>query len=131
MGVSLSHAGQQEYKRRSAAHIVGYNTTVRAKPAGYVGRISNGYPQVKNEHGEWVPQGRYEYAKQNGMIPKGRVVIFLDGDNSNVSRENLAAIPRGHQGLMTVHGFWSKEPELTRAGVLWVDLYSRIKRKRG
>lgn len=126
MGVKLSDESRAEYKRRSAEHIVNYNRTVKAKPIGYVGRPANGYLTVKTDHG-WVMQTKYEYEKSHGELKDGHVVILLDGNRTNVSADNLMAVPRGCQALMTANKFWSEEPNLTKTGAIWSELYLLLK----
>lgn len=130
MGVMLSDDALDDYRRRTTDSLIRFNKTVRAKPIGYVGRPANGYLMVKTENG-WVSQGRYEYEKQCGEIPKGHVVVFLDGDNRNVNGENLMAIPQSWQALMTAKRFWSEEPNITKTGVLWCRLYLALQEAEG
>lgn len=127
LGVNLSEEALDHYKKKSADHIVNYNTTVKAKPIGYVGRKSNGYNMVKTEDG-WVSQARYEYLKHHDEIPNGYVVIFLDGDNTNVEPSNLMAIPQAWQAWMTAHKFWSSHPKITETGIMWCRLRQLIGR---
>ena len=126
LGACLSEEAVAEYKRKSAEGIVHYNTTVRAKPIGYVGRLANGYPMVKTENG-WVSQARYEYLKTHDEIPKGYVVVFLDGNKKNVSQKNLIAIPQSWQMIMSINNFWSEHPAITRTGITWCNLYELLK----
>lgn len=125
MGVTLGEEALDEYKRKSADTLIRYNTTVKAKPVGYVGRPSNGYPMVKTENG-WVSQARHEYLKSHDEIPRGSVVIFLDGNVKNISKENLVAIPQGWQAVMTANKFWSEHPAITQSGLIWCELASAL-----
>lgn len=127
LGVSLSEDALQDYKKKSKEHICNYNRTVRAKPIGYVGRPSNGYPMVKTENG-WMSQARYEYLQNHEEIRNGDVVIFLDGDVHNVSKNNLMAIPQKWQALMTFNKFWSKHPKITETGIKWCELKDVLER---
>lgn len=128
MGVTLSPEALADYKRKSAEHIALHNTTIKAKPIGYVGRPSNGYLMVKTKQG-WISQARYEYAKAYGKIPKGCVVIYLDGDNTNANPDNLMAIPQGWQAVMTANKFWSEHPKITYSGIVWCKLYELLKQQ--
>ena len=123
MGVSLSEGGQADYKNKSGEFLSHYNKTVRAYPVGTVGRPSNGYPMIKTSEG-WMLQSRYEYMRQHGEILPEHVVIYLNGDANNASKANLMSIPRKCQAIMTANKFWSEEPELTRTGAMWSELYS-------
>ena len=127
MGVSLSEDALQDYKQKSKEHICHYNSTVKAKPIGYVGRPSNGYPMIKTECG-WMSQARYEYLKNHEEIHPGDVVIFLDGNVHNISENNLVAIPQKWQALMTFNKFWSKHPKITESGLIWCELKQALER---
>lgn len=121
MGVTLSDEALSEYKRKSAEWVVHLNKTMRKRPIGYVGRETNGYLMVKTESG-WMSQARYEYLKTHDEIPKGYVVIYLDGNNRNVNADNLMAIPQRWQVVMSINGFWSEHPMITRTGITWCKL---------
>lgn len=127
LGVSLSEDALQDYKKKSKEHICNYNRTVRAKPIGYVGRPSNGYPMVKTENG-WISQARYEYLQNHEGIRNGDVIIFLDGNVHNVGENNLMAIPQKWQALMTFNKFWSKHPKITETGIKWCELKDVLER---
>jgi len=122
MGVTLSEEAKAEFKRKSAEHLVWFNTTVRAKPIGYIGRPSNGYLMVKTAEG-WISQARYEYTKAHGDIKSDYVVIFLDGNVKNVNHDNLMAIPQRWQALMTAHKLWSEHPIITKTAIEWCELF--------
>lgn len=124
LGVSLSEEALKDYKQKSKEHICNFNRTVRAAKPGHVGRPSNGYLLVKLENGEWLSQGRYEYEKHYGKVPKNHNVIFLDGNRNNVSKENLMAIPVKLTAIMSANKFWSSDPELTKTGVVYCNLYT-------
>lgn len=127
LGVTLSEDALETYKHKSADWVIHHNQTVKAKPIGYVGRKSNGYLMVKTEAG-WISQARYEYLKTHDDIPKGYVVIFLDGNNKNISAENLMAIPQRWQPVMSVNGFWSEHPMITRTGLTWCKLNEMLQK---
>ena len=129
LGVALGEEALAEYKRKSADMLIRHNTEIKAKPIGYVGRLSNGYPMVKTENG-WVSQARYEYLKSHDEIPSRNVVIFLDGNVNNVSEGNLMAIPQKWQALMTANKFWSEHPMITRSGIVWCELFTALKTER-
>lgn len=130
LGVALGDEALAEYKQKSADTLIRYNTEVKAKPIGYVGRPSNGYPMVKTENG-WMSQARHEYLKSHDEIPSGNVVIFLDGNVDNVSKDNLMAIPQKWQAIMTANKFWSEHPMITRSGIVWCELLTALKAERG
>lgn len=65
-------------------------------PIGYE-CIKEGYVYVKvsdtgNQIEDFRPKSQVEYIKYHGSIPEGYVVTFLDGDNTNFSKDNLVAV---------------------------------------
>lgn len=130
LGVALGDEALAEYKQKSADTLIRYNTEVKAKPIGYVGRPSNGYPMVKTENG-WISQARHEYLKSHDEIPSGNVIIFLDGNVQNVDADNLMAIPQKWQAIMTANKFWSEHPMITKSGIVWCELLTALKAERG
>ena len=82
---------------------------------------------IKKEDGTWTQLSRYMLGDN---IPKGCVVIFLDGNNQNLAQENLAIILRKHLAIMTKNKFWSECAEITRTGLVWCELNDVLKRKK-
>lgn len=66
---------------------------------------------------DWEPCQRYFYKKYHGEIPKGYKVVFLDGDQSNFSKENLMLATNEEFGHARKY-FKEKDIEQSRAGVL-------------
>lgn len=128
LGVALGEDALADYKRKSTDTLIRYNTEIKAKPIGYVGRPANGYPMVKTADG-WMYQARYEYMRHHDEIPSGEVIIFLDGNVMNVSKENLMAIPQKWQAVMTANKFWSEHPMITRSGLVWCELAGLLKQQ--
>jgi hypothetical protein len=75
---------------KKANNIKGYND----KPIGTV-RIKGKEYQIKTEKG-WESAGRYFY----GEVPEDHIVIYLDGDNTNFSKENLKAVTLKEMGTL-------------------------------
>ena len=94
--------------------------------------MSKGYLQIKvadakgKRNTNWKPYHRYVYEQAHGEIPKGMVIIFLDGDHTNCSVDNLMAVPQSVNALLMKKGIRSVHKELTRAGVIWCELYQML-----
>ena len=43
----------------------------------------------------WVGVHRLVWEQENGPIPDGHVIVFLDGDKRNCAPSNLRCVPRG------------------------------------
>jgi hypothetical protein len=54
---------------------------------------TNGYTYVKIDNQTWMPKHQLIWEKANNMkMPEDKRIAFLDGDNSNLSPDNLVAI---------------------------------------
>ena len=83
---------------------------------------------IKQEEG-WIQLSRYLLKNTLKDIPKESVVIFLDGNNKNLSLDNLAIVTRSQMALMTANKFWSKDAVLTQTGIVWTELYQALQNK--
>ena len=78
----------------------------------------DGYILVKVE-GERKNQlkQRLVWEQTHGNIPKGHIIIFLDGDKTNTDISNLDIIPRSLNAVLNHKGLRSNEKQLTEAGI--------------
>lgn len=88
-------------------------------------RFDGQYYLIKTETG-WKPCHRAVWEEHFGKIKKGDAIIYLDGDKSNWSIDNLAEVPNSYLGMLDRNGLRSKHPVLTKAGILWCDLQVAI-----
>lgn len=102
-------------ERRKARAIE--NTRQVIYEIGEVVIKTHGEPYMKTNDG-WVRVKTINY----GNVPKGHIIIHLDGDPENCKRENLMAIPRSTSARMTKNGFWSENSEITKTGVICCKL---------
>lgn len=85
-------------------------------------RIECGRLVMKTDDGEWKSAGRCVWEKVYGAIPTGYALVALDGDTSNIRIENLEIVPWGYLGKLQRNGFFSRNPEITKTGIIWCDL---------
>lgn len=62
-------------------------------------------------------------------IPKGNVIIFLDGNCDNMSKENLEMISKKEMGSLSFRKLRFKECELTKCGINIIRVEEMIKEK--
>jgi hypothetical protein len=55
---------------------------------------SKRYKWIRIAEGKWVPYHRHIWEEENGPIPKGHLVAFINGDPMDVRLENLELISR-------------------------------------
>lgn len=78
-----------------------------------------GYWKIKiAEPRTWVFEHRYVWESRNGPVPKGYVIIFIDGNTDNVTIENLELVTRGELALLNKQYRWQEIPSDERKTVL-------------
>jgi hypothetical protein len=83
----------------------------------------NGYVLLKVSdddsvcHHRWRPKHIVLWEAENGPVPDGSVVVFLDGDKGNFNINNLILASRAECGLMNLNNLRSPSADLTQAGV--------------
>ena len=108
-------------------------TPINHRPVGSERVDVDGYILVKvEEPSVWRLKHRVVWEKVNGPIPKNHVVIFLDGDKSNVNIDNLALVSRSELLIVNQRKLLKSNAELSKVGVNIAKVQSKInKRKRG
>jgi len=87
----------------------------------------NGLVRIKINEKQWVYKQRYIYEQHYGKIPKGYKVVFLNGDKTDYSIENLAIAP--NKDVLFVYGqeLNSKDAEVTKLGLQVARLINKTK----
>ena len=96
--------------------------TGRYHEIGTVIRGSHGEDYVKTESG-WKRVKDVVY----GNKPDDCILVHLDNDVTNNDAENIRAISRSVNARMTANKFWSKDPNITKAGILCCELDELLK----
>lgn len=110
----------EDRKKRRAIENTG-----RFHPVGTVVKWENIEPYIKTESG-WKPLKYTMFEKQ-----KGKNLVYLDGNQNNVSKENLMFITREVSARMITNEFWSEDPEITRTGIICCELEQALKENGG
>lgn len=79
-----------------------------ANPLGHV-RKHDEYYQIKvfdtgNSKDDYIECHRLVWQYHHGPIPAGHIVIFVDGDTSNIEIDNLRCITRGAHAIINKQG---------------------------
>lgn len=111
------------------------STGFKAAPIGSFRKNSCGYTMIKvSNKGKtaerWRPYHRYLWEKHYGRkLPKGMILIFLDGNKNNFNIKNIAAITRAESLYLTDHHLWFEDAELSKAGTLIAKVAVKAKEK--
>ena len=88
---------------------------------------SSGFTMIKLDNPtRWVQKHRYLYEQQFGEIPKGKILIFLDGNKQNLNLDNLKCITRKQLIKMNQNKLFFNNAELTEAGSELANLMLKI-----
>ena len=88
---------------------------------------SDGFVMIKLDNpARWVHKHRYIYEQAHGEIGKNNVIIFLDGDKTNLSLDNLYCITRKQLMKMNQNNLFYSDPELTKTGIEIAKLMLKV-----
>ena len=95
------------------------NASWNKKPIGSERVSVDGYTEIKvADHGKWRLKHRVMYEKYHNVVlnPK-QLVIFADGDKSNMSKENLLLVDNNQLLILNQNGLINENRELTKTGL--------------
>lgn len=96
-------------------------------PVGTIRYTTDGYPKIKiAEPNIWKQMHRKVWEEHYGPIPRGHVVVFLNGDKTNWDILNLACLSKNEIVRMNQDGLFASDADLTRVGIGYTKLKSKI-----
>jgi len=110
LGLKLS---KDRYKKKQYA--CGKNYGKNHRPSKEVGFINADNGMIKTENG-WARLGAIL------GVPKGYYAVHLDGNILNNDPDNIRVISQHTSMKMTKDRLWSRDPVLTKSGLLCCDL---------
>lgn len=83
--------------------------------------------KMKADDGQWKTPGIVIWEEANGPIPKGYRIIYLNGDNSDFSLDNLylASDKLAYQVVSNKH-YQTKNPEITKSLIKYYELRNAL-----
>ncbi|MES9786528.1 HNH endonuclease signature motif containing protein [Bacillus pumilus] len=101
------------------------------KPVGYERVDRDGYILIKvSDDGpsqkRWKHKHKVIWEEENGPIPRGHCLIFLDGNKLNVKLDNLQLITRQQLVRLNQNKLIANDPEITKTGIVMATIYSKI-----
>lgn len=110
------------------------NTPANRLPIGSERDDKDGYIQVKVQDGKLNKNWKLKHVKiwedEHGPLPKGHVVIFLDGNNRNFELDNLKAITKAANARLNQNHLRHDDKELTETGVAVAELMTAIHKRK-
>lgn len=103
------------------------------RPLGSERITVDGYVEIKvREHREPGKPNTFELKQKivweaaNGKIPPGYCLVFLDGDKTNCSLDNLACVSRADLARLNQNGLLSRDPDVSKAGIKVAQIKTKI-----
>lgn len=76
---------------------------------------------------KWKRKAELVWEKENGKLPEGTFLIFLDGDTLNCDIDNLYPVTRSIHATMTKNRWYRKNKDFTLATLKYCELLQTIK----
>lgn len=104
-------------------------------PVGTVHVCSNGTTYIKARLLEdvfnftgyaepyWLPIQKKVWQEHYGEVPKGKMVIFLDGNHENIDINNLYCIDRKISAVLARNRWYTGSREHTLTAIKWCELF--------
>jgi hypothetical protein len=97
------------------------------RPVGSERVNVDGYTEVKvADPNQWKFKHHIIWEEIHGPIPKGECLIFLDGNNRNVTLDNLQKVTRKQLVRLNQSKLISDNAEVTKTGVIIADILCKI-----
>lgn len=125
----------EQYEKCKATMFKSGSEPQNKRPIGAEIVDSSGYAWIKvsdlpyvagKPRRNWVMKHRHVYEQAHGPIPEGMRIIFLDGDKSNITLENLAMVSPKVLSRMNYNHLIYDDPEATRSGIAIAEVLAKI-----
>lgn len=97
-------------------------------PVGTVNMTTDGYLKIKiADPNVWERVHLLVWREHHGPVPEGHIIVFLDGNKTNVDISNLACVNRSDIAQMNKNRYFDSDPETTKAAIGLVQLQRKVK----
>lgn len=97
-------------------------------PVGTINTTTDGYLKKKiADPNVWKLLHVELWEEYNGPVPDGHVIIFLDGDKSNVTLSNLACVTKSDMAQLNLNRLLQSGAEVAKVGIGMVQLKRKVK----
>lgn len=97
------------------------------RPVGSERVNIDGYIEMKvADPSKWRLKHNVVWEEVHGPIPKNHCIVFLDKNKLNVTLENLQLVSRSQLVRMNQNNLLSKNPEVTKTGIILADIFNKI-----
>ena len=101
------------------------------KPVGSRTITKDGYVKIKTgEPKQWHFLHVLNWTREHGPVPRGKVVIFLDGDKQNCDVSNLMCVSRAALVRANQKRMITPHAGVTKSGLLLCELGTEVRKIR-
>lgn len=103
------------------------NRPKNVRPVGSERINVYGYVEIKvAEPNVWKLKHKVLYEEHYGVLPRGWKVVFLDGDKTNITIENLEAVTEAEMLILNRYKMLYPNQELTKSSIANARLLNQI-----
>ena len=103
------------------------HTPANYKPVGSERINVKGYAEIKvADPNRWKCKHSVTWEDAHGKIPKGHIVVFLDGNKSNILLNNLMVISRSAHAVMCHLNLYTNDREITRLNIMTAMIKTKV-----
>jgi len=121
---SLEKIRKTQFKKGNKPHNTKTGIGHISKRRDNTGRY---YLHIKISEGNWILYHRYLWEKENGKIPKGHIIAFVDQDTMNCSIDNLEMISYSENMRRNTSEFYNESEPVKKVLDLNYKLIDKIK----
>lgn len=127
LGLKLNDDFRQKLIKSRVENMV----TIHSRDVGSVRKCTrkNGHAEyrIKTNDGQWKTAGLVIWEETYGPVPKNYRIIYLNGDNSDFSLDNLylASDKLAYQVVSNKH-YQTKNPEITKSLIKYYELRNAL-----
>lgn len=100
------------YEKAKATMFKNGNIPQNYHPVGSERITRDGYIEVKiADPNKWKLKHRYVWENENGAIPKGYAILFLDGNKLNVNISNMKLVKRSELLIMNRYNLYGADAQ--------------------
>lgn len=106
------------------------NIPVNHREVGSERITKDGYVEIKiAEPNKWRLKHLVVWEKENGPLPRGHAILFLDGNAQNVELSNLRLVTRSELLIINRQGLKSNNADVTNTAVALAKLIDQTNKK--
>lgn len=121
--------GRNTKFKKGQKQIYTYSRPLGSERVKYFNKTKETYIKVAHPK-VWELKQNYMYKKYYGEMPENSVVIFLNGNRDDFSKENLECITLNEQYMMACSGLYFNDIDLTKTGIDIAKLMIKMKERK-